>query len=275
MAETKTEEFILFGSKEQTDVIWQDKENNEYYIHRLTLEMRSEVFRDANFWEKDKRTIIKTEFSKGASLEFLKLLYCIDVKDFKISLTNLLEVWQMCTQYNVYMDKCYKTIKNILDKNHRFAIDRKDINFIDIANFAALTKQNDVLKLLFPHIMRERSLTSVQFNKLNNEFKNEFLLTFQKVEKVIRVVEARFRDERYYLANLLETRKHNNYGMFVHYQGFPSNSDGWVLNEFVSEIGTRAIKQVKDGKTKLCPIPVDNIPLDATSEDSDSEVSDQ
>ncbi len=244
----KTEEFVLFGSKEQTDVIWLDKDNNEFYIHKLVLEMRSKVLCNIE-WEKDKKTIIKTEFSKSASLEFLQLLYCIDIKEFQITNKNLMEVCKICFQYDVHTRKCYKTIKKLLN-SHMLPIDHEtDLNLIQIANCAAIFKQMNVIRLVCPRLMREKFLSSQQMNKLTNEFKQMFLLTHQKPETVIRVVEAKHRNGKFYLADVLDEERR---GTYVHFQGWSISHDCWISNSNeISKIGTREIDQVSNGHTKL------------------------
>ncbi len=231
------EEFVLFGSKDQTDVIWYDKDNNEFYVHKLILQMKSSIFRDLE-WD-EKKTIIKTEFSKEANLQFLQLLY---TSTFTIQQDNLLEVYTMCMKYNVNEKRCFYTMRSLIISNKLPIDDEKSLNLIDIANFASTFKQPKLLTLLMPRIMKEGNLTKEQFRKINIGFKDVYLMELLKIEvvqkKIInkhgsvigqgttivhyqtQIVEARDTENRYYLADVLNDDGSN---LHVHYQGWEKN----------------------------------------------------
>ncbi len=165
------QEFVLFGKKEQTDVIWVDNEGNHFYIHRVMLELKCNTFRDIQ-WD-EKTTVITTTFSKDASHDFLKLLYFNELYLYELRL--VLDVYKICIQYDAScVKKCVKKIKSWITTELIPLDSESESNLIEIANLMALFKETEVLTLLFP-FFTSKCLTDVQFKKLNSQFKDIFL----------------------------------------------------------------------------------------------------
>ncbi len=165
------QEFVLFGKKEQTDVIWVDNEGNHFYIHRVMLELKCNTFRDIQ-WD-EKTTVITTTFSKDASHDFLKLLYFNELYLYELRL--VLDVYKICIQYEASCtQKCIKKIKSWITTKVIPFDSETEASIIEITNLMALFKEADVLTLLFP-FFKLNCLTDVQFKKLNSQFKDIFL----------------------------------------------------------------------------------------------------
>lgn len=246
---------VLFGSKERTDVIWIDSELNEYYIHRLILEMRSDVFRNHE-WETN--TVFKTKFSPKASLEFLKLIYCFNIATHVIDQAALIEVSRICFQYNVYTKECIDWIEKKLQT------DEVDNEFIDTCNFVADFQQTDLMKNIIDILKPRLTLTNTTLRGLSLGFKNMLIMYLygSKIESEVKIIEAEDEYGYWYVAEQLRSR-HNK--VFVHYQGYPDSHNKWILKKRTSPIGTRMIKSQKDGQTQL-----EDISHIAYSEVSDS-----
>ncbi len=230
------QEFVLFGPKERTDVIWMDQEDNKYFVHRLVLEMRSKIFEDLK-WEET--TIIKSTFSPMATLEFLKLCYCVTLNDYEIPRFVLVEVCKLCFQYDVYTKECTKWLITFIRKAN-------DHELIEICNFAGCFQQDDLFQSLSVIFQNKLFLTQEILPQLSMEFKNGFFMYLYGSKKENYIIEARRDNCGYYLADVLRTTKHE---VYLQFQGLKERR--WVPKSKTAPLGTRQIQDQISGMTRL------------------------
>lgn len=228
---------VLFGPKEQTDVIWLDRDKNEFYIHRLILQLKSICFQELDF-----KDPIETNYSYEATFDFLYLCYHNEITTTELGV--LIEVFKICQQYDCFVKKCCAKIKLLITAQTELSL------LIEIGNLACEFNQYDLFVSVYPSIMKQTSLNKEHFLLLTPNFKDRFLqLEYCKFNPfTFQVVEAFDSENKIYLADVLDEKEDAYY---VHYQGWSNRYDAWVNKSLVSTKLTRKIKEKKLGQTEL------------------------
>jgi hypothetical protein len=180
---TRVDEYVLFGNKENCDLIVTSREGSFFYLHAIMLQVQSGVFRDLEW---NSKMTVSFDHSTEACHLFFKLLYENWVPNLLVGveISLLLQVWKIAFQYDVsHYCEC---IADELELNLK---SQSVEELIEIANTASFVKSESTMLRLFSYLLQPGVLTLLQLQNLDTRFKDFYLMEHLKCDKIQQEIE--------------------------------------------------------------------------------------